>query len=122
MQQASALFRLLSDSTRLRLLRALAQERFNVTELTGILGVYGGEPLMIQYSNGDLASYVNVLFSGRIISGDLCADGKEILEVRYFTREELTTIPHARWMDAAIPAIFSLGGPPHFQQSTWRPK
>src|SRR3954469_2919720 len=39
MQQASALFRLLSDSTRLRLLRALAQERFNVTELTGILAV-----------------------------------------------------------------------------------
>jgi len=38
-QHASALFRLLSDSTRLRLLRALAQERFNVTELTGILGV-----------------------------------------------------------------------------------
>jgi ArsR family transcriptional regulator len=39
MQQASALFRLLSDSTRLRLLRAVAQERFNVTELTGILAV-----------------------------------------------------------------------------------
>jgi SAM-dependent methyltransferase len=39
LQHASALFRLLSDSTRLRLLRALAQERFNVTELTGILGV-----------------------------------------------------------------------------------
>jgi SAM-dependent methyltransferase len=39
LQQASALFRLLSDSTRLRLLRVLAQERFNVTELTGILGV-----------------------------------------------------------------------------------
>src|SRR6267378_289691 len=39
MQQASALFRLLSDSTRLRLLRVLARDRFNVTELTGILGV-----------------------------------------------------------------------------------
>ena len=39
MQRASALFRLLSDSTRLRLLRVLAQDRFNVTELTGILGV-----------------------------------------------------------------------------------
>jgi ArsR family transcriptional regulator len=38
-QQASSLFRLLSDSTRLRLLRILAQDRFNVTELTGILGV-----------------------------------------------------------------------------------
>ena len=39
MQQTSALFRLLSDSTRLRLLRVLAQDRFNVTELTGILAV-----------------------------------------------------------------------------------
>jgi SAM-dependent methyltransferase len=38
-QQTSALFRLLSDSTRLRLLRVLASGRFNVTELTGILGV-----------------------------------------------------------------------------------
>ena len=33
------LFRLLGDSTRLRLLRALACERFNVTELTAILGL-----------------------------------------------------------------------------------
>ena len=39
MQQASALFRLLSDSTRLRLLRILAEERCNVTELTAILDV-----------------------------------------------------------------------------------
>ena len=37
MQRASALFRLLGDSTRLRLLRVLAQDRFNVSELTGIL-------------------------------------------------------------------------------------
>ena len=37
MQRASALFRLLGDSTRLRLLRVLARDRFNVTELTGIL-------------------------------------------------------------------------------------
>lgn len=39
MQRASSLFRLLADPTRLRLLRVLAQNRFNVTELTGILGV-----------------------------------------------------------------------------------
>lgn len=37
MQKTSALFRLLGDPTRLRLLRVLAQDRFNVTELTGIL-------------------------------------------------------------------------------------
>ena len=39
MQQTSTLFRLLGDTTRLRLLRVLAQDRFNVTVLTGILGV-----------------------------------------------------------------------------------
>jgi ArsR family transcriptional regulator len=35
----AALFRLLGDSTRLRLLRVLAQDRFNVSELTSILDV-----------------------------------------------------------------------------------
>jgi SAM-dependent methyltransferase len=39
MKAASALFRLLGDEARLRLLRVLARDRFNVTELTGILGL-----------------------------------------------------------------------------------
>ena len=37
MKQASTLFRLLGNPARLRLLRVLMQDRFNVTELTGIL-------------------------------------------------------------------------------------
>jgi SAM-dependent methyltransferase len=36
---ATALFRLLGDDVRLRLLRLVALERLNVTELTGILGI-----------------------------------------------------------------------------------
>jgi ArsR family transcriptional regulator len=39
MKDAPALFRLLGDDVRLRLLRLLAQDRLNVTELTGILGI-----------------------------------------------------------------------------------
>ena len=39
MRGASALFRLLADGTRLRLLRVLSRDRFNVSELTGILAV-----------------------------------------------------------------------------------
>src|SRR6266542_2186365 len=38
-QDASALYRLLGDEARLRLLRLLALDRLNVTELTGILGL-----------------------------------------------------------------------------------
>jgi ArsR family transcriptional regulator len=37
--QASALYRLLGDEARLRLLRVLSRERLNVTELTGVLGL-----------------------------------------------------------------------------------
>jgi ArsR family transcriptional regulator len=39
MNSASALLRLLGDETRLRLLRVLARESLNVTELTAVLGV-----------------------------------------------------------------------------------
>ena len=39
MLESSALFRVLGDPARLRLLRALSIDRFNVTELTGILGL-----------------------------------------------------------------------------------
>ena len=39
MKHASALYRLLGDEARLRLLRVLAKERLNVTELTGVLGL-----------------------------------------------------------------------------------
>jgi SAM-dependent methyltransferase len=39
LSDTAALFRLLGDATRLRLLRVLARDRFNVTELTGILGL-----------------------------------------------------------------------------------
>jgi ArsR family transcriptional regulator len=38
-KEASALYRLLGDEGRLRLLRILARERLNVTELTGVLGL-----------------------------------------------------------------------------------
>ena len=39
MKDAPALFRLLGDDARLRLLRLVAEDRLNVTELTGILGI-----------------------------------------------------------------------------------
>jgi ArsR family transcriptional regulator len=39
MRSASTLYRLLGDEARLRLLRVLARERLNVTELTGVLGL-----------------------------------------------------------------------------------
>jgi 8-oxo-dGTP pyrophosphatase MutT (NUDIX family) len=101
--------------------REVWEETGLFVELTGILGVFGGEKLVVHYSNGDRASYVNVVFSGKIIGGSLRADGHEILEIRYVPKLELPNLPHPRWMDLAIPTIFSPGEPAFFQQPTWRP-
>jgi len=58
MQGPSALFRLLGDSTRLRLLRLLAKDRFNVTELTGILGA----------AQSNVSRHLTLLKDARLIS------------------------------------------------------
>src|SRR5215468_7595712 len=86
-------------------IRETLEETGLIIELTGILGVYGGSDLIIDYPNGDRAAYVGVIFRGRAVGGSLRADGEEVLDVRYFTREELIAAPHAKWMDTAMPVL-----------------
>jgi 8-oxo-dGTP pyrophosphatase MutT (NUDIX family) len=90
-------------------------------EITGLLGVYGGPELTIDYPNGDRASYVGSIFRGRITGGNARPDGEEILDIRYFTEEELQATPHARWLDSAIPVLFRPDAQPHFKPPTWNP-
>ncbi len=58
MQEPSALYRLLGDEVRLRLLRILALERLNVTELTGILGI----------AQSGVSRHLGLLKEGRLVS------------------------------------------------------
>lgn len=102
-------------------LRETWEETGVLIDLTGILGVYGGNELIVDYVNGDRASYVGIIFRGKITGGALKADGVEILDVRYVAREELPALPHARWLDIALDAVFSRGGPVDFQRPTWTP-
>jgi len=101
--------------------RETFEETGLLIEITSVLGVYGGKELLIDYPNGDRASYVATIFRGRILGGELCPDGEEILDLRYFSREEIGSAPHSRWMDLAMDALYSREGPAHFQKSTWRP-
>jgi 8-oxo-dGTP pyrophosphatase MutT (NUDIX family) len=93
-----------------------------IVELTGIMGVYGGPELVIDYPNGDKASYMATIFRGRIIGGQMKADGEETLDVRYFTREELVRVGHAKWLDTAMPVLFTRKAPAHFAPTSWRPQ
>jgi 8-oxo-dGTP pyrophosphatase MutT (NUDIX family) len=90
-------------------------------ELTGILGVYGGPDLFVSYTNGDRAFYIATVFRGRIASGDARPDGSEILDLKYFSEEELRQTPHSRWMDRAFSTLFGDSFASDFQPPSWRP-
>jgi len=93
-----------------------------IVEVTGLLGVYGGTDLMIDYPNGDRAAYIGTIFRGRITGGLMRPDGQEVLELRYFTREEMLGVPRAKWLDTAMPALFERdGAAAHFVTEKWRP-
>lgn len=101
--------------------REVWEETGLLVEITGILGVYGGPHLIIDYPNGDKTAYIGTLFRGRVLEGHIRPDGEETLDVRYFARDEMQRAPHAEWLDTAMPTLFSPGAPPHFVQPSWRP-
>jgi 8-oxo-dGTP pyrophosphatase MutT (NUDIX family) len=83
-------------------------------QITGILGVYGGSDLIIDYPNGDKAAYIGTIFRGRVIGGTLKPDNDEILDACYFTRDEFLRLPHSKWLDTAMPVLFERDAKPHF--------
>ena len=83
-------------------------------QITGILGVYGGPDLIIDYPNGDKAAYIGTIFRGRVTGGTLKPDNDEILDARYFTRDEFLRLPHSKWLDTAMPVLFERDAKPHF--------
>jgi 8-oxo-dGTP pyrophosphatase MutT (NUDIX family) len=91
-----------------------------IVEPTGVLGVFGGPTLVIHYPNGDVASYMAMVFRARVVGGVLKADGSEILEVQYLSRSEIENRKHAEWMDAAMDSIFTPTADPFFHPVTWR--
>jgi 8-oxo-dGTP pyrophosphatase MutT (NUDIX family) len=97
------------------------EETALTVELTGILGVYGGPDLIVDYANGDHAAYIGTIFRGRIIGGTMRPDGSEILDVRYFTREELSRISYSRWMARCLDLLFETDAAPHFVPPSWKP-
>ena len=92
-----------------------------IVELTGILGVYGGPDLLVTYPNRDQAAYVGTIFRARVVGGTMRPDGSEILDVRYFNREELIRLPHSAWMDRCMDMLFAADAAPHFIEPSWRP-
>ena len=125
MKAASALYRLLGDEARLRLLRVLERDRFNVKELTGILGLaqsgvsrhlgllkdaelvveerdgaysfYRLSPALRDHAHGPLWPLLNAQFTSAANSALLKADDARLQEVLRLRRENFEHVgPDAR--------------------------
>lgn len=64
-----------------------------------LFGLYSGDDRMIHYPNGDKVYSLSVIFTTRNYSGEISDSDSEVLEHRFFSREEIPDdlfIPDAR--------------------------
>ncbi|MDF2989976.1 MAG: hypothetical protein K0S37_490 [Microbacterium sp.] len=81
--------------------REVREETGAEVRIRGIVGVYGGAPMMVTYPNGDQVGYVTTAYDCNLLS-DAAADQEELLEVGWFSRGEIATLPRRDWIDRVI--------------------
>lgn len=69
--------------------------------ITGLIGAYGGESLMVEYPNGDRVGYVTTAFECELLD-DATPDLEEIFELGWFSREQIQGLPRHDWIDRVI--------------------
>jgi 8-oxo-dGTP pyrophosphatase MutT (NUDIX family) len=86
---------------------ALVREVFEETgadvRVTGIIGAYGGEPMEVEYPNGDHVGYVTVAYECELLS-PAAPDMEELLELGWFERAAIAELPRRTWIDRVIAA------------------
>lgn len=78
------------DETPEQAARREAMEEAGVdVELLGVRAVLGGPQFKMEYPNGDVTSYVAVVFDARVAAGVPRPDGDETVEVGWFAPADL---------------------------------
>lgn len=83
------------------IVRELQEEIGARVRVTGIVGAYGGESLVVTYPNGDRVSYVSTAFACELLDLPV-PDDDEVVEVGWFTRAEIAELPHPLWVDRML--------------------
>jgi 8-oxo-dGTP diphosphatase len=68
-----------------------------------IVGAYGGQPLVVEYPNGDLVAYVTTAYECRLLDVPE-PDMEELVELGWFSREAIFDLPRRDWIDRVINA------------------
>ncbi len=101
--------------------REMWEETGLVVELMSIHGVYGGPDYIIEYSNGDRTSYVTIVFKSRTVGGEPGPKDDECVEVGYFSRDEISNLDTAHWVDVLLPDIFEQNDTTLYDRASWKP-
>jgi 8-oxo-dGTP pyrophosphatase MutT (NUDIX family) len=91
-------------------IREMREETGLVVEPVRIIGVYGGRDFRVVYPNGDVASYVTTVFECKIVSGDLIPDPEEVLEIRFFSKADATSMHLPTWVKTVLRGAFDQMG------------
>ena len=81
--------------------REVLEETGARVRVAGIIGAYGGEPLMVEYPNGDRVGYVTVAYDCELLS-PAAPDMDELLELGWFERDAIAALPRRTWIDRVI--------------------
>ena len=93
---------------------AIVREVFEETGLhvepLRFVGVFGGPEYRVRYANGDEVSYVTSVFECRVLGGTLRPDGEEVLEVGWFSVDEVARLDVSRWARHVLPEVLAHRG------------
>lgn len=81
--------------------REVLEETGARVRVDGIVGAYGGAPLMVEYPNGDQVGYVTTAYECHL-SDDPRPDHDELLELGWFDRDAVVELPRHRWIDRVV--------------------
>ena len=72
--------------------RETAEEAGVEVAIERLRTVTGGREFRLRYPNGDLVSYVPIVFDARVTGGEPRPDGDETIDVAWCTPEQLATL------------------------------
>ncbi|MGO4593609.1 NUDIX domain-containing protein [Leifsonia sp. 2TAF2] len=83
------------------LAREVLEETGAEVRVGGIIGAYGGEPMMVEYPNGDRVGYVSIAYECDLLT-PAAPDMDELLELGWFERDAIAGLPRRHWIDRVI--------------------
>jgi ADP-ribose pyrophosphatase YjhB (NUDIX family) len=101
--------------------REIWEESGILVELTRLLGVFGGDGCCARYQNGDELAWVATVFDARAVGGQPSPDGAETRDARFFTANEMITLPISSDARLFLQATATASGDAYFKPATWRP-